>query len=392
MHAILVGMDRKPHPHSAYRTATALYTHTFDSLRLFVRDPATYADIVCALDDDDTIAGQEQFTDAMVKRAKLTPPELNVLNRMGDISGVLPGEDFVAMRRWARTKTIYQLDPDTAHAVEHTDWSDTIIPGDVLRRIPHVNPLVVLPEPLYAPSDTAHAEKYVAFLISGVRRKPGDSSRIRTDTCAPDATHLVIRFLGYVINADGSPVVVDQPDLWGTVRNATVLVAMRILTPLTDASMSTREQFVFDDVSEETYTRLGWSDRSAANAATVRMTQLALSTLTYICSDNADVNTEKRSSVKLSRAAVKAGFQDGTPATVVNVGFRVGAALRQHQVSATRAATSATTGRRMAPHFRRAHAHRYRVGPGRRKTIIKWLPPIAVNPSGAPPTPTVHTL
>lgn len=44
-------------------------------------------------------------------------------------------------------------------------------------------------------------------------------------------------------------------------------------------------------------------------------------------------------------------------------------------------------GRHRSPtmHIRRAHWHTFRIGAGRKKTRVKWLAPILVNPSEAEP-------
>jgi hypothetical protein len=41
--------------------------------------------------------------------------------------------------------------------------------------------------------------------------------------------------------------------------------------------------------------------------------------------------------------------------------------------------TSTGNGQPKAPHLRRAHKHTYRVGKGRKQTIVKWIDTIEVN-------------
>lgn len=99
-----------------------------------------------------------------------------------------------------------------------------------------------------------------------------------------------------------------------------------------------------------------------------------LSLLLYLCSTGSD--TTKRS-VPLAAGASRGGG----PVTVVSAGFRVGAALRG-AVGSGDGGSDALTGRRTAPHLRRAHWHSYWCGfdaRGDRHLELRWVPPVPVN-------------
>lgn len=96
----------------------------------------------------------------------------------------------------------------------------------------------------------------------------------------------------------------------------------------------------------------------------------------YLCSTGADTDRSPlRADLRPAhrRAAV--------PVTVMSAGFRVGAALRL--ASPPRAGGEGDeTGRRVAPHLRRAHWHSYWCGSesrGDRRLELRWVPPVPVN-------------
>jgi len=102
-----------------------------------------------------------------------------------------------------------------------------------------------------------------------------------------------------------------------------------------------------------------------------------LALLMYLCSQGAD--TENRSAPSAGPPPTRT--PGGGEVTRVDVGFRVGAAIR-HSRSAQ--PTGATTERTVAPHLRRAHFHTFYSGagsrsdPSKRQVEVRWLPPIAV--------------
>lgn len=78
---------------------------------------------------------------------------------------------------------------------------------------------------------------------------------------------------------------------------------------------------------------------------------------------------------------------------VFDVGIRIGVSLKAARLARSGGGTGQPTGRRMAPHVRRAHPHTYWCGPGRTERRIKWLFPILVNVHGQDlPVTTVHAV
>lgn len=97
----------------------------------------------------------------------------------------------------------------------------------------------------------------------------------------------------------------------------------------------------------------------------------------YLCAVNADSHVQPR----LAARDKKSGLPVAN--TTVEVGVRMGAALRAARRSDATEGTSGSGGRgaAMPPHVRRAHFHTYLYGPldGERERRLKWLPPIPVN-------------
>lgn len=119
-----------------------------------------------------------------------------------------------------------------------------------------------------------------------------------------------------------------------------------------------------------------------------------LNMLLYLCSKEPDI-TERQSPMP-AYAGNKHNCHT-TPPREWDVGVRVAKMLKEHKekegVHSVRASGAPTlTARR--PHIRRAHWHTYWIGPRdevfpKRKTILKWLPPIPVNVTDVEKLPVV---
>ena len=107
-----------------------------------------------------------------------------------------------------------------------------------------------------------------------------------------------------------------------------------------------------------------------------------VSLVLYLCSINSDVRDAagttrqpERPTPKRTRKGPRL-FPPDHP-TVWETGFRIGAALRRAREEGERKAGTGTHAS-PRPHVRRAHWHTYLTGKGRKKRVLKWLPPIPV--------------
>lgn len=113
-----------------------------------------------------------------------------------------------------------------------------------------------------------------------------------------------------------------------------------------------------------------------------------ISLLLYICSRNAEIGDGVRQPIRPTPKKTKKGLRLFPPdkPTAWDVGVRMGAALRRGYESANEEGGTHTGPR---AHMRRAHWHTYRVGPGREKRVVKWLPTIQVNVEDVDALPAV---
>lgn len=116
-----------------------------------------------------------------------------------------------------------------------------------------------------------------------------------------------------------------------------------------------------------------------------------ISLVLYLCTANADISgregTPTRYKVQHTRRGPRV-FGADHPRTW-DVAVRLGAALRSARARYESNPESAGTGSPKRPHIRRAHFHTYHIGAGRVDSILKWLPPIAVNVEGIDDIPAV---
>lgn len=368
----------------AARIADQFEHDTITMTGLFLSDPVRYATAVIAADDDRV--DRTTFTRRVM--AAVTPTDAQALEHISTLAAATPGEDLIAVTRWAQHRVVYVVDPDTADALETTDWHDTVIPGDVLRRLPHPNPMVVLPTPIRIPDDNGTIEKYDAFIVLGVAGY--QTTRRRANTHAPDIDGLILHFLGRVVDP-----VTDRPVLTtlhrpnGSAVTTPQIVGMRIVVSLEDATMSARQDAAIVEVlGGDPSGLVGFTSTAQVRDVTARLCNLGLALLTYLVSDGADLSTRTTRTPRRRQRTRAAA----TGTTVVEAGYHVGAALRaaRRTDTAPTSPTGAST-RTVRPHLRRAHLHTFRCGPGRRDRIIRWLPPLAVAyRHDTAPVTTVH--
>lgn len=376
----------------ADRVSRSLEQDAVRMLRTMLRQPLKYANVI--VDADNEGITHEEFS-RRVSRA-VSADEKDLLTTIGNITGSTPGEDVIQLVRWSRNRVVFVVDPDTADAVRATEWGETVIPGEVLRRLPYTDPMVVLPEPFRVPAEGGVVEKYEAFLVLGVR-----PPRRRASTHDPETTQYVLHFLGRIVDPiTDKPVQAVGERMTGEVFTVTQVVGMRVITPLTDMTMEDRKKYAEADIARlGAVAQIGFHDEEQALQVTREMTELALSLLVYLVTDDVDseatrLHGQRRGSAKKGKKSSTSDDEDrsASETTVVEVGYRIGAALRASHHDPH--ASSLGTGRRtVSPHMRRAHIHTFRRGKGRQERFLRWLPPIPVgwkNGQTKQPTTQIH--
>ncbi|MEI6336801.1 MAG: hypothetical protein WCS87_19765 [Methylococcaceae bacterium] len=112
----------------------------------------------------------------------------------------------------------------------------------------------------------------------------------------------------------------------------------------------------------------------------------------YLCTKNAEIEYKNKVPPKpIIKWSKKHGQQIVAPAKSrnLNVGVRIGAALRHAQQVIRPVNHTGGTHAQPIPHVRTSHWHIYKTGKGRINSILKWLPPILVNVSDVDKMPVV---
>ncbi len=257
-----------------------------------------------------------------------------------------------ALGLWRLSKGAYLFDPDLAREVAVTPVGR--LPVDLLFRLPEPAPLVLLPEGLPA---WPEIEGFHIALEWDPGGRPGISP------------HLEVRFLAWMRGKQGHrPATLvldlDAQDLEEAVRKT---LARSVREARGPAARAIREAGPLLEREYET------------------VLAQALSLALYLCQEAPDLGgVAPRPPAPLVR--VKGGKKVFPPETalILPTGWRWGKAIRLARERKERE-SSAPTGRRVAPHVRRAHWHLYWVGEGSRKDptrarpVLRWVPATLVN-------------
>ncbi|MEP7115886.1 MAG: hypothetical protein ABI862_21655 [Ilumatobacteraceae bacterium] len=265
---------------------------------------------------------------------------------------------------WSAAPLVARFDDELAAAVMATPITGEI-PFEMLRHLPGWT--VAIPLPWLAASAVA----FVWIDAGGVTHPrlsipagtaDGDELIVAVVSTDQDAVSMRVRFSESTI-AESLAV---QREEW----------AAKLLAPLGAASadQALRDRFGVD--------------------GTVGLLAKVVALVLYLCSDEPDV--VRTAPYAPARRASSMGPGAGA-VEVFDVGFRIGAVLRAHANRGDNDGeefddgdcgndgdgVGARSGRRVAPHLRRAHFHLYwtgpRADPDRRVPRVRWLPPIPVN-------------
>jgi len=117
-----------------------------------------------------------------------------------------------------------------------------------------------------------------------------------------------------------------------------------------------------------------------------------ISLLLYLCTESADyggVSVPTKPHAQKTKHHGRRIFPPDKP-RIWDMGIRLGAALKRASESSGQGETSSVVYRsRPRAHIRRAHWHTFRIGKGREKLKINWLPPIPVNVESPDDLPAV---
>lgn len=255
-------------------------------------------------------------------------------------------------RLWARRgRVTYDLNEHMAAELYRSSIDE--LPGDVFSRLPHINPLVVLPDPWPLSFGTGSA-LVRGFYVFGFNQNPEQQTYTDED----------IEGLGLLF-------VVDTLDPeTGEVAYETC-VRMNIPTGLERFTVAHAVDFAAAR-SDSVWAQA--ADEDAVYALFEEMLRPTLAILIYLCCDNRDL--AEVPVVAPARRKRKRIERQRDP-FFVEVGWRMGPALHAARRAAgrVRSGDGFPSGVQQAPHQRSGHFRRFRVGKGRKMTTTRFVMP-----------------
>jgi len=282
---------------------------------------------------------------------KYDPPQHLTLSQQADMIDC--ASHVGAFRMWAkRGRVTYDLNEYMA-AELYRSTSDEL-PGNIFAHLPHINPLIVLPEPW--PVRYKTVEGLVrGFYLYGYVQEPEQMAYTDDD----------VEGLGLLVVID-----LLDPET-GEVSDQTY---MRMNIP------TGRERFTISDAVSFAADRAeavwGRHDPRAVTKLFESILRPALSILVYLCCDNRDV-VEPPAVKPTTRKKRKRSHRESRDPFFVEVGWRMGPRLHAARRSAGRLldGDGIPSGVRHAPHQKCGHFRRFRVGPGKLAEIIRFVMP-----------------
>ncbi|MFC4328288.1 hypothetical protein ACFPC0_10670 [Streptomyces andamanensis] len=280
--------------------------------------------------------------------------------------------DVRVYQQWAKYRDTYEPHPAMTRGLMKMK-ADSTVPGGVLRRLRHRNPMFLLPG---AP-EIIHADeqrgRIIALQVTGsvstrypyvgnMRLSGGAGRGLAVDTDDSEANAYQVGVVSEIHNADGTHVV-DMDVLHLTVPLYGDFTVDELVSRTT-GFVWTPDLLGTDDESRRRYME------TAA--------RVAVSHLLYACSRTVEIDDKPRAS--RPPAKPKKGEPKRVSARVYRMGWRLGAAIEDVlRRPAERRQPGPGTGKKLASHVRAAHMHMYRVGPGRQEIEFQLLAPIPVN-------------
>lgn len=262
---------------------------------------------------------------------------------------------------WEKTRVVYDVDPDLTASLLDMEM-DAEFPGEVLRHLPHPNPMFIFRKPIESVNELGQRAQVRGFLVAA-RPAPNRVTSTAEVDQFEDCVYLVTAIVdNYDEDGAKEPYPTHVELFAPTARGITSVRKM-----LSGDTAIVREATVGEPASR--------ADEDLTDFVR-RLSVLMISHLLYVCCDKPDIES---GSVPAPRKAKKSGARPERPARVHRVGWREGPAIRDFHQKVARLRSTGATGRTVIPHVRRGHPHTFRWGKGRVFTKVKWIPPLLVN-------------
>lgn len=277
-------------------------------------------------------------------------------------AALLTAGDYAIELLWAKTRVVYDVDP-TLQASLTDMQTGNVLPGDVLRQLPHPNPLFIWP---HGHETTANGGKKAVVWAMHVTGRTAGKHLCSTHDEDVDAYQLT--FISDIYDDQGQVETTDSVRLSFDLRPKATSIDEIVKTVL--------RNFTWEPLLP---------DGGTHEQKVAYMTDLArfgVAHLLYTCSERADVAPTPKASRTIAKGKNKGKPTPGA-SLAYPLGYRIGPAIRSARERFEREGRSAATGgRTVTPHIRRAHLHTFRHGPGRALSKVKWLPPLFIGANG----------
>ncbi|AGP58339.1 hypothetical protein [Streptomyces rapamycinicus] len=262
-----------------------------------------------------------------------------------------------ATRMWRETRVVYDFDPSLSESLVDMEL-DSEFPGEVLRRLPHPNPLFLFRKPILSQDQFGRPTAMRGFVLM---LRPSLAEVVSTvDIDKHDG-------VPYAVIA-----VVDVLDEHGSVLERQTV---ELFAPTKAENTTARKMMDEAPVIHVLGGEMGPQD-SALREYMARLTLIVVSHLLYVCCDKPDLEKVPAP----PRRAERRGIRQGRAAQVHRVGWRLGPAIRQFHEKVDRLRrTAIRRDWKVIPHVRRGHPHTFLFGPRKSLKKVKWIPPLLVN-------------
>lgn len=286
----------------------------------------------------------------------------------------------LAMNGWTQNhRTIYSVDTDLRVELTRSGLPDESIPADILRRLPHENPLFVLDDPILVHHEGFDC-LYGQFIVLPMKFSGTGPQNTTVEKADLESCNILrIVWFGHNVN--------DVND-YGIVTQSVALHKNSLDLNEQLAEVAQDQPFPDKLDKDEVLPDFVLARRDSRWSMTTQtLFPVATMLILYACSDEPDFLEVEPPEALRGRGTFK-----GSDLKIRQMGIRIGTSLRSHRKSSS--ASSATLNGTMTPHVRRAHWHRFWVGPrnGPRRLTVKWLPPIPVNVDRGEIQTTVRSL
>ena len=268
----------------------------------------------------------------------------------------------LAVSGWAcNHRTIYALDTDLLEELTRSGLPEGSVPAEILRRLPHECPMFVLDDPLLIHHEEFDCLYGHFIVLPAVLTDDVLMSHATLETC--DFVRIV--WFGHNVN-----------DRYEFAVSTQAINMYRNSLDLKQQMKDVISGVIGIGKDEHSLPETILASRDKEWSTTVStMWPVAVMAILYACSDEPDfLEIEPPTPIVQGRGKTK-----GDDLRVLQVGLRIGTALRSHRNTSSKSTGLGQS--TVSPHVRRAHWHRFWTGPqnGERSLVLRWLPPIPVN-------------